>query len=239
MQDKKHWFNKPCSWDNSRKLSNYHFDKSINDSLNPDIVVDQIRFIGDWSNEIKLDQFKSGYNPETATTDLDNNFIARRWIQEMILLGQNPAERHNKRIKVSRETHPKIFKMPELLGIEGKINIHCQLTGDINYLHIDTYDVKNSTNSNADYDLMIQQHPNTIRLMIHLTDWEWGHFVQFGNYIWSGWKAGSVGYWSWKDIPHATANAGHLPRIVGIVHGKATPKFYDMLRNDDPIIINV
>jgi hypothetical protein len=60
-----------------------------------------------------------------------------------------------------------------------------------------------------------------VRYFVQLTDWQPGHFWSYGNYMWSGWRAGDVSTFDWLNVPHSTANAGHTPRatlqVTGII----------------------
>jgi hypothetical protein len=58
---------------------------------------------------------------------------------------------------------------------------------------------------------------------VQLTDWQQGHFWNYGNYMWSGWQAGNVSTFDWHHVPHATANAGHVPRATLQITGIRTP----------------
>ena len=72
-----------------------------------------------------------------------------------------------------------------------------------------------------------------VRYVIQLTDWQPGHFWSYGNYMWSGWRAGNVTNNDWINMPHSTANAGHVPRatlqITGIKTAE-TDKFLEKIK---------
>jgi len=69
-----------------------------------------------------------------------------------------------------------------------------------------------------------------MRIMIHLTDWQPGHFWNYGNYMWSGWKAGNTSTFDWINVPHSTANAGHVPRATLQITGVKTKKTDEFLQ---------
>jgi hypothetical protein len=62
-----------------------------------------------------------------------------------------------------------------------------------------------------------------LRVQIQLTDWESGQFWSYGNYCHSRWRAGEVTTFDWQNLPHATANASHHPRVTLQVTGVRTP----------------
>ena len=41
-----------------------------------------------------------------------------------------------------------------------------------------------------------------------MSDWEQGHFANYGNYMHYQWKAGDVYAYDWQNIPYSFANAG-------------------------------
>jgi hypothetical protein len=74
-----------------------------------------------------------------------------------------------------------------------------------------------------------------VRYFIQLTDWQQGHFWSYGNYQWSGWQAGDVSTFDWINVPHATANAGHTPRVTLQITGVKTSNtdvFLGKLKHD-------
>ena len=56
------------------------------------------------------------------------------------------------------------------------------------------------------------------RRLIAISDWHWGHIMQFKNTILPGWKSGQV-----LDSPpcvwHLTANVGVVPRVSLVITG--------------------
>ena len=75
---------------------------------------------------------------------------------------------------------------------------------------------------------------DVVRIFIQLTDWKPGQFWEFGNYNYSGWRAGEVITFDWANVPHCTANAGHHPRVtlqVTGVQSAATERYLNFLKN--------
>ena len=100
--------------------------------------------------------------------------------------------------------------------------IHVQYPGQVWTRHIDKLQ-KWSPKSPHD----------VVRIFIQLTDWKPGQFWEFGNYNYSGWRAGEVITFDWANVPHCTANAGHHPRVTLQITGvitEQTNKFLSELK---------
>jgi hypothetical protein len=65
--------------------------------------------------------------------------------------------------------------------------------------------------------------------MIQLTDWDQGHFSQYGNFTYQGWKAGDIHTFDWHNVPHSSANAGLTPRVSLLTTGTLTTKTIEFL----------
>ena len=100
------------------------------------------------------------------------------------------------------------------------------MPGQVWNLHLDKLEKWNPNN------------PDSVsRYQIQLTNWEPGHFWSYGNYIHSGWRAGDVTTFDWKNVPHSTANAGHGPRVTLQVTGidtEQTQAFLFKLSDNNP-----
>ena len=90
--------------------------------------------------------------------------------------------------------------------------VHVQLPGQVWNLHLDKLE-----------KWMPEDPTQVVRYFVQLTDWQQGHFWNYGNYMWSGWQAGNVSTFDWHHVPHATANAGHVPRATLQITGIRTP----------------
>ena len=90
--------------------------------------------------------------------------------------------------------------------------VHVQLPGQVWNLHLDKLE-----------KWMPEDPTQVVRYFVQLTDWQQGHFWNYGNYMWSGWQAGNVSTFDWHHVPHATAKAGHVPRATLQITGIRTP----------------
>jgi hypothetical protein len=98
-----------------------------------------------------------------------------------------------------------------------------QVPGEVWNLHIDKL-----------YKWAPEDPSRVLRVFVALTDWQQGHFWSYGNYNYSGWRAGDVTTFDWANVPHSTANAGHVPRATFQITGVITPdttKFLTRLKN--------
>jgi hypothetical protein len=105
-------------------------------------------------------------------------------------------------------------------GLEDNVpRIHVQIPGQVWNLHIDKL------------QKWCPEDPDRIvRIFIQLTDWEQGQFWSYGNYNYSGWRAGDVTTFDWQNVPHSTANASNHARVTLQLTGLETEKTRDFLR---------
>lgn len=111
---------------------------------------------------------------------------------------------------------------------DSMCRIHVQYPGQVWNLHLDKLE-----------KWMPQDPDQVVRYFIQLTDWQQGHFWNYGNYSWQGWRAGSVSTFDWKNVPHCTANAGHTPRVTLQITGiktEKTERFLSKLKNADTLL---
>lgn len=75
------------------------------------------------------------------------------------------------------------------------------------------------------------QDPDKVRFLILMEDWQPGQIVQFGNRIYTQWRAGTAITWEWSTLPHATWNGSWFKRGALQLTGSATPAMWDIIRN--------
>jgi hypothetical protein len=122
--------------------------------------------------------------------------------------------------RLSYELTPRLQRISDLFGLEDNIpRLHVQMPGQIWNLHIDKL------------EKWCPEDPTRItRIFIALTDWQQGQFWNYGNYMYSGWKAGDVTTFDWINVPHATANASFEPRLTMQITGVITDQTQEFLR---------
>ena len=107
---------------------------------------------------------------------------------------------------------PVFEKIADQFGLEETMTrIHVQLPGQVWNLHLDKLE-----------KWMPEDPSRVARYFVQLTDWQQGHFWNYGNYMWSHWRAGDVSTFDWQNVPHSTANAGHVPRATLQITGIRT-----------------
>jgi len=123
----------------------------------------------------------------------------------------------------------------ECLGLENpKGYVHLQKPGQSHILHIDT------VYGGGHWDYLGDKKRDMVRrVFLMLEDWQPGQVIQFGNAIYTKWKAGDVAYFRWQDIPHGTANFGHHDRSLILVTGVTTPAFEKLLNEKSPSTLYV
>jgi hypothetical protein len=210
---------KQSSWEITKQRSGYHFD---NFKFDPDL--DKVTTLGNidpfWKEE--LDTFIELARPKTWRTrgKEGNERPAEEYNEEEYDLEQFG---YGKDFVVSDLTWevPETFnKIAVWFGMENcKMRLHVQRPGQMWNLHLDKLEKWNPTDPSR-----------VMRIMIALNDWEQGHFFSYGNYMHSGWHAGDVTTFDWRNLPHATANAGHGPRITLQMTGVVTDQTQNFLR---------
>lgn len=212
------------SWEYTKKLSSYHFDPSLFDPR-----WDQLqgvgRFNGDWSAE--LNEVIKNAEPATWRTRLkgqrhETSPMIDAEEQDLINAGANP---NLVLLRMQHENIPDVFmRMADMIGfIKPKVRIHVQYPGEVFTQHIDKLAPFSILQKLADQDLVK-------RFVVFLTDWEPGHFYQFGNQNVQGWRAGDIHTFAWPHVPHSTANAGLNPRVTLQVTGQITIKTTSFIR---------
>ena len=205
----RNWYN--SNWPAvSRGSSTWHFDnaKVPEPGIDSYTVVGRVELPADWQQDI---------DPELLTTAAWNRLIAatpdqelqQKLTQNLEVVGQNPEHGMFDTVNI---THlPVAQKLAQALGLANSISrLHIQRPGQLLNMHID--------------DLASEdQDPGEIRrFIIAVEDWYPGQVFQLGNAVWSQWRAGDCVTWSWKDIPHGSANFGWNDRPMIQITGYVT-----------------
>lgn len=213
------------NWEITKQRSNYHFDTTINDPR-----WDTVQSLGsvavNWDNE--LAEVIENAKPVTwRTRGKPNDSLIRsgeEYDQEEYDLESYGM---NKDYVVSNLTYevPDVFqKIANQFELDlSMTRIHVQQPGQVWNLHLDKLE-----------KWMPEDPTRVARYFIQLTDWQMGHFWNYGNYMWSHWRAGDVSTFDWLHVPHSTANAGHGPRVTLQITGvktHGTDRFLESLRN--------
>jgi hypothetical protein len=207
------------SWDSTKKRSKYHFDATVIDPRY-DTIIRLGKITPTWQDQ--LEEIVNGARDVTWRTRGDPRKPSRP--EHELSAEEYDLHRagYNANLKVSSLN----WKIPaNLQAIADSFSlddcmtrIHVQMPGQVWNLHLDKLEKWN------------KDAPDTVaRYMIQLTDWQPGHFWSYGNYIFEKWSAGDVTTFDWQNVPHSTANAGHVPRITLQVTGITTNKTKEFL----------
>jgi hypothetical protein len=209
------------SWDETRSQSRYHFDSTRIDPL-----YDTVNYLGQfapcWQQELEAIVEES--RPATWATrgykgpDIPpprEDLAAEEY--DLARIGADP----DMTISNIGWTIPLVLqRISNLFGLDDPMNrLHVQWPGQVWTMHIDKL------------QKWAPKDPDSImRAMIQLTDWQPGHFWNYGNHMHQGWRAGDVTTFDWQNVPHSTANAGHVPRVTFQITGVITDQTRNFLR---------
>jgi len=178
-------------WAVTKQRSQYHFDNSIMDPR-----WDTVQHLGniktDWTTELQsvIDNAK----PVTwRTRGRDNDPLARPD------LDYDREEYDLERIGMGRDyivtnlsyELPQLFqRIADQFALDSSMaRIHVQTPGQVWNLHLDKLE-----------KWMPADPTQVVRYFVQLTDWQPGHFWSYGNYMWSGWRAGDVSTFDWLNV---------------------------------------
>jgi hypothetical protein len=200
------------SWDETKKRSQYHFDKTKFDPAQ-DRVITLGHIEPTWQAEVEKIVSKS-----QAATWRTRGAAGKSRPEEELAAEENDLEREGYGrdyiiTNLNWNVPPVLQDIADRFALaDAMTRIHVQLPGQVWNLHLDKLEKWNPSNPDS-----------VLRVQIQLTDWEPGQFWSYGNYCHSQWRAGDITTFDWKNIPHATANASHHPRITMQVTGIRTP----------------
>jgi hypothetical protein len=218
---------KLSNWEIQRAKSAYHFDPKVVDPR-WDTVIGIGRIVGDYSEEIEqvLETAKSVTWRNRAKTGLPNALVEA----EEYDLVQAGAAADLSIADFEYNLTPKFKAICEMIGLENREDrVHVQWTGQVFSQHIDKLEKFNP------------EDPSKImRIVINLTDWEPGHFMQYGNFNHTRWRTGDIHTFDWRHVPHSSANASLKPRVslltTGTI-GAKTREFFNLARGQREITL--
>ena len=131
------------------------------------------------------------------------------------------------------EEFPQFMKITDMLGFNTTEKITCkfndQYPNDQLMWHIDNLPGNPRKERVIDNPEFKYQHPDKIRFLITLEDWEPGQIFQFGNIVYTQWKAGTIFAWEWSTLPHVTWNGSWTKRPCLQITGTATEQTWDLV----------
>ncbi len=144
-------------------------------------------------------------------------------------------------LNLDEKATKKYDKFIKATGLKNPVAyIHIQHPGQMTILHMDNARADNKhTDENGKVLNEKQRREKIGRLFIMLDDWHPGQVILMGSEHFTHWQKGDVMYFSWKDLPHGTANFGHNSRPLLFVQGEITKEFKDLLSYKKKKIIKV
>ena len=201
------------NWEITRQRSQYHFD---NGQIDPrwDTVQHLGRIQPDWHEQLSA-AISAAYPVTWRTRGRDSDPLKRsseEYDQEDYDLEQQGYGRDHIVTDLNYNLDSVFQQIADQFGLENCMaRIHVQHPGQVWNLHLDKLE-----------KWMPADPTQVVRYFVQLTDWQQGHFWSYGNYAWAGWQAGDVSTFDWINVPHATANAGHVPRATLQITGIKT-----------------
>jgi hypothetical protein len=201
----------------------YHFDSEIMDTK--------------WDTVVELGKFDFTITPEEIQELINTSVtVATKLGQygriEGIDVTKNYASADPEIVlfNANRTLPPTLQKITDLFALDFvESRVQVQLPGQMWNLHIDKLQKWN------------QAHPQGVmRIVVHLTAWEPGHFWNYGNYMHAHWQVGDVHTFDWMQVPHSTANAGLVPRLTLQITGEITEnteRFLENLKTTLPYVV--
>jgi hypothetical protein len=203
------------NWEITRARSQYHFD---NTQMDPrwDTVQQLGHITPHWHEELSAAVAES--TPVTwRTRGRDSDPLKRaseEYDQEDYDLEQQGYGRDHIVTDLNYNLAPVFQHIADQFALNKSMaRIHVQRPGQTWNLHLDKLE-----------KWMPADPAHVVRYFVQLTNWQPGHFWSYGNYQWSGWHAGNVSTFDWINVPHATANAGHVSRATLQITGVKTPQ---------------
>jgi hypothetical protein len=207
------------SWEQTKQRSRYHFDPQKIDPLY-DTVTYCGNFVPVWQQELESIVTESHSATWRTRGDPNKTRPESELAAEEHDLEQQGYGKDYEITNLNWSILPVLQRIANLFALEDSMTrIHVQQPGQVWNYHLDKL------------EKWAPDAPDTVhRYMIQLTDWEPGHYWNYGNYTHQGWSAGEVTTFDWQHVPHATANAGHNSRVTLQVTGVANDQTRDFLR---------
>ena len=230
MKDERHWFEGETLWNHRRKTSDWHFDTTVKGESSDKLKMNFVKFRGDWQSELAATVYD-----KRPPLDL-SQYLVRLGVQEHINLGVD-TRIEGLRASVDPTIHKKIYKIVETFGLQKPLaQILLQKPGEMFTLHIDAICYDNFDRHKVTSMNQVETDNDSVRIFVALEDWCWGQYLMMGNFHWTQWQAGDVMWFRWQDLPHASANCGHMNRPFLKITGKETKHFQDLLTKDNLVI---
>ena len=215
------------NWEKTAPRNNYHYDSFRNDP-----AYDAMRYIGkftgDWTTALERTIEKSNELTWRTRNPIDNPNGSEDIEAEELDLINTGASPDLVLTNLDYAIEPIFQRMTDALHLlpgddrDVQRRVHVQMPGQVWNLHVDKLEKWNKAEPTSVY-----------RFMVMLNDWEPGHFIQYGNFVHTQYRAGEIYSFDWFNSPHCTANAGRVPRSTLLVTGVATPEMHMLFSHYD------
>ena len=215
------------NWEKTAPRNNYHYDSFRNDP-----AYDAMRYIGkftgDWTAALERTIEKSNEITWRTRNPIDNPNGSEDIEAEELDLINTGASPDLVLTNLDYAIEPIFQRMTDALHLlpgddrDVQRRVHVQMPGQVWNLHVDKLEKWNKAEPTSVY-----------RFMVMLNDWEPGHFIQYGNFVHTQYRAGEIYSFDWFNSPHCTANAGRVPRSTLLVTGVATPEMHMLFSHYD------
>lgn len=216
-------------WEFTKNQSRWHFDKRRKPEIGKDSYLPVCRFDADFTEAIT--QCLPRTKPSTwgsRNPNIDRIYSANAEEQDLIRAGADPKAPVFER--AAAEDIELFQKIRDHLGLEeATIKFHNQTTGQMLHLHVDNFAGRPERENSFKVTEMDLNPDIMRRFAVMLSDWEMGQAWMFGNNMYWGWEAGTCITWDWRDMPHATVNAGWHPRPLLQITGRQTQRTKDII----------
>lgn len=220
------------NWEITKKRSQYHFNTMINDPKY-DTVVKLGRIKPTWTAELEQ-AIADAYPVTWRTRGRPNDTLVRaseEYDQEEYDLESYGMSKDYVVTDMNYSVSAVYQRIADKFALDlPMVRVHVQRPGQVWNLHLDKLE-----------KWMPKDPAQVVRYFVQLTDWQMGHFWNYGNYQYAGWRAGDVTTFDWLNVPHSTANAGHTPRVTLQITGvktKETDQFLARLQYNSSVTVD-
>ena len=222
-------FKKPWHFDNFRKDEEGEYVKIVG------------RFEGDWSYEIEKMRGEMWHHfGDKAYNKQGYNFSANEVSEDHKEEdAENPDGKPDARIfshfkfKGHESEFPKMEAMVQFFqyNMEKPFQkkLDEQMPNDQLMWHIDNLP-GNPRKERVFSDEFKYQDDDAIRFLIMLEDWQPGQIAQFGNIVYTQWRAGTIFAWEWSTLPHVTWNGSWHRRMALQLTGHGSEETWRIIR---------
>jgi len=128
----------------------------------------------------------------------------------------------------NKEKLPTISKMVSVLGFTSNLH-NCQIQMQRPGCNMPTH--------RDPPEIFV--NPDRVRLLVMLTDWEYGQYLFFNNTVFREWKAGTVIYTEFQNTWHSTANMSPHTRPILQITGVPGDRLKKILADNETHTFNV